>query len=272
MTTPIEPISGTAYPSLVVGGKPGKQVFQNPPFDPRILNIAGGNQTVAPPSNAGTVYIGPTANPSPYGTLQRGRLVSGGTIAGGTPGPTFIVNFLYNPSTIYESRSIDLNNAPLPANQRNPDDPSTWQTPLNTTVSFSLLFDRTFELWDKSYKQTIQGLYGCRADVEALYNLTGINQPSVGTPTSTTTPTTGNNTASNPSNYNVTLQGSMISNPVNLYFSPNNKGGLAYFGYLSSMSITWTHFSSAMTPQRCEVDLTLTAYPTTSASYTGPQL
>ena len=267
MSTPTEPISGRVYPPIALTAKPGQQVFQNPPFHPNILNVAGGNTNILPSSNAGTVYVGPTANPSPFGNFQRGKVTSGGSVPGSTPGPTFACNFLYNPSTIYENRAIDLSGITLPAWQRNAGDPLQFATGLATNISFDLLFDRTFDLWDKSYKETTAGVYGVRADIEALYNVCGINQPT--TTTATTTAGGVQGPVANQSYSNITVQGPMLQNPMNLFFAPNNRGALAYYGFINSLAISWSHFSSSMTPMRCTASIQFTALPTIASNYTS---
>src|ERR1035438_6862405 len=103
-----------------------------PPFDPRILNIA------APMGSGGGIklthgfMIWDQTHPDVgYGT-HRAR-----------------VNFLYNPTTVQASYTMSATagvTAALTFNQGglnvNP------VMPMSQNVSFSLLFDRTFELWD----------------------------------------------------------------------------------------------------------------------------
>lgn len=266
-STPINaPISGTPYPTL--SGTPGSTIFSNPPFHPNILNInssykAGNNDSVNPPLGTGFGY-------NSGGNLQRGRLLTDPTsniYNGNSLGNVqFQVNFLYNPSTINESRGVDLNSGVVPSQYRAIGDPTQYATGLNTTVGFSLLFDRTFELWDRSYANTDSGKYGVRADVEALYNLVGIN---TGASTASITggvvsPTGGSQSS------NVTVQGTMTVAPCHLYFGATNQWSLNYFGFISSFNVTWTHFTSAMVPQRCAIDIQFTVLPTTTSSLVAP--
>lgn len=256
MTFPIEPISGTIYPTI--SGKPGITIFENPLFHPNILNIGGSNQAINP-----TIRQDFSAR---TGNLHRGLLIGGAGIVKGAKGHIqYRVNFLYNPSTITESRSLDLNNGVLPAYARNPDDPGSYATSLNATVSFSLLFDRTFELWDGAYRQTQPGIYGVRSDVEAFYNLLGINIPQV----QTNTATQAAPPAINPAKITNTVQGPMTFAPTNLYFGANSKGALSYFGYVSDMNVTYSHFIANMTPSRCAVDVTFTVLSQIAGSTTS---
>lgn len=250
-----EPISGQPYPTSVLSGTPGKVIFSNPPFHPNILNIGGNNSKINPtPANG--------KNPN-GGILRRGFLVAGaGVINGYTSNIQYKVNFLYNPSTIEETRTLDLNNNTLPAYARNPDDPGSYVSALNTSVYFSLLFDRTFELWDSSYANTQAGTYGVRADVEAFYNLLGINQPA------TTTATIPQNPSIvGPANSNaITVQGYMQYVPSMLYFGDSVQGTLSYFGYVTEIDVTYTHFTSEMVPMRCAIDVTFMGLANTGAT------
>lgn len=260
MTLPIEPISGTVYPTI--SGKPGITTFQNPPFHPNILNIGGANKTINPPFTDSRQ--GPTSSTSGF---QRGLFTAGaGAVPGITGNVQYQINFLYNPATIYESRTLDINNQALPQYARNPDDPGSYATGLNSTVSFSLLFDRTFELWDSNYVDTLPGVYGVRVDVEAFYNLLGINylQPQTSTFVGPVAPPeTNTGRATN------VVQNTMMLVPCNLYFGSNSRGALSYFGFISEVDITYSHFAADMTPSRCEVDVTFTCMPKLTSSTTG---
>jgi hypothetical protein len=239
---PSEPISGSVFP--VIKGKPGVTVFQNPPFHPHVLNVGGANAVIRP-KIANDFSVG-------TGNFHRGMIAGGEDIIPGVKGGIqYKINFLYNPSTIAESRGLDLNSGVLPAYKRNPDDPGSYATSLNTTVNFSLLFDRTFELWDSSYQDTLAGQFGVRVDVEAFYNLLGINTMDSSV---TTRDNTGNKSAH-------VVQGPMTFTPVYLYFGNNSDNALSYFGYITEIDITYTHFAANMVPIRCAVNVTFTVLP-----------
>lgn len=254
-----EPISGTAYyPTL--SGKPGTTVFSNPPFHPNILNIGGGNRSVNPLMSNGQGY-------NSGGNLQRGKLVGGkGAYYGvGQTNTSYVVNFLYNPASISETRAFATGQAPLPAAYRNQGDPGQYVSAMNSAISFALLFDRTYEMWDRSYQGTLAGKYGVRVDIEALYNLTQINQLVPHTTNSITVGSPGNSTSTS---NNVVVQGPMQMAPCNLYFGANAQGSLSYYGYISEMDITWTHFTAAMVPVRATVNLSFLPLPNTTSNYT----
>lgn len=229
------PIAGQEYTPLK--GQPGYGVTENPPFDPRILNIP-----FRQVSSAG--------GGSKDSTLYRGAMITAGT----TNGKKYKVNFLYNPSTINESRSLDMNNQMLPDYARNPNDTGDYNTMLNTTIGFSLLFDRTYEMWDSKYQGTDVGTYGVSVDTNAFYNLTGINIPQK-------VPGTHGGKS-----YTKVLQGPMTMTPVDLYFGYGSPGGLHYFGIITSLNITYSHFSQQMVPVRCAIDIGFTLFPTQTKS------
>lgn len=222
------PIAGQEWS---LKGQPGYGTVENPPFDPRILNL--------PMRQVSTGYGGTKDS-----TLYRGAMVG----REANKGVKYKVNFLYNPSTIVESRSIDLNNQVLPDYARVPGDSGDYQTALNTTVSFSLLFDRTFEVWDSKYQLDERGTFGCSVDTNAFFNLTGINQKQL-------VPGVRGGKSSN-----MVIQGPMAAVPIDLYFGFGSPGGLHYFGIVSSMGITYTHFSQQMVPVRCAVDIGFTMF------------
>ncbi|WP_326787079.1 hypothetical protein [Streptomyces sp. NBC_00151] len=247
---PTEPISGGQYP--VLKGKAGNVVFENPPFHPNILNVGGANRATQP-ARTDDYNVGTSKS------FHRGVMVAGAGINASWPGNiTFRINFLYNPSTIQESRSVDVTSGVLPNWARNPDDPGQYNTPLQSVINFSLLFDRTYELWDQSYRETLAGVFGARVDVEAFYNLMGVNAL-----VSETTPQHGTIPAPLQTSGRVgtVVQGPMQMVPARIYFGQNSTGALNYYGYISTFDVTYTHFNSMMTPSRCAINVGFTILP-----------
>lgn len=92
------------------------------------------------------------------------------------------LRFLYNPSLIEISHSVDLSSQVLPTAVRDKDD-GDYLTPTNSSMSINLLFDRSYEVWDYSYQRyqvspgedvgdlAAQGVY---KDIGAFYNMVGI--------------------------------------------------------------------------------------------------
>lgn len=234
------PIAGTYQP---LQGQPGYHLIQNPPFHPNILNLNGRQMSAT--------------NLRPDYELYRGMLQTRVTQNVSAQGNNqYRVNFLYNPSTISESRSADFNSEVLPISARTPGDPGQFATGLNTTIGFSLLFDRTFELWDASYVGTDAGKYGVYADINAFYNLLGINQVSIQSPVSLSS-----GSFASTQKYALVVQGPMSQIAVDLYFGAKSEGALKYYGFVSSFDITYTHFTQKMVPQRCAVNVSFTMLP-----------
>lgn len=235
-----QPISGAYQP---YSGQPGTIVVENPPFHPNILNLYGRKFGSASAGGSSTDTVLGNANSELYRGLMATRTQPGSN-------QQFRIKFLYNPATISESRSLDLNNNVLPSYARNPDDPGQYKTGLNATVNFSLLFDRTYELWDSSYIGTDANTYGVLADVNALYNMLNINQQTVQTPAQLSS---GSFQATG--KYSLVVQGTMAAVPLDLYFGYRSAGSLKYFGYVNQFDVTWTHFSQKMVPMRCAVNI-----------------
>lgn len=233
-----QPISGTYQ---TYSGQPGNFVSENPPFHPNILNIPMRQVGV---TNAPTDTVLGNSNDLLYRGFLATRVQPGSSTQ-------YRVKFLYNPSTINENRSLDLNSEVLPTYARNPDDPGQYATGLNATVSFSLLFDRTYELWDSSYRFTDPGIYGVMVDVNAFYNMLNINQLNT-----LSEPYRGGSIPVNPNQkYTTVVQGTMSAVPLDLYFGYRSAGALKYFGYISQFDVTYTHFSQKMVPMRCAINV-----------------
>jgi hypothetical protein len=227
----------------------------NPPFDPRISNIP--LQQYSLTGGTSKLYRGYITDDTPARTK----------------GQFYRLNFLYNPSVLTEQRSIDTTNAGISPLYSRADDPTVSPLlPLNSSINFDLLFDRTFELWDMSYHGTSVGSTGVMADMDILYGLVGIKAPA-----NSANPTTPSVTIPNPggTTFNVdNLTGVMQYSPVYAYFGSawaSSYNNLKYYGYITSISITITHWSQDMIPMRCGVSISMTLLPSiikTSASTT----
>jgi hypothetical protein len=248
-----QPITGVYSP---ISGQPGTIVVENPPFHPNILNIPGQQNGVANGGAFDTV-LG-DSNSLLYRGLISTRQQQGSN-------QIFRVKFLYNPSTIHESRSIDLNNNVVPTYARNPDDPGSYVTGLQATLSFNLLFDRTFELWDSAYVNTDAGKYGTSVDTNAFFNMLNINQQVTQTPTHLG----AGSFQDTRSSFTTVVQGVMAPVPVDIYFGYRSVGALKYFGYISQLDITHTHFTQKMVAQRCAIGVGVTLMSDLYSGSTG---
>lgn len=242
-------------------------IVSNPAFDKRILrlNLIPGSGTTA--FQRGFLQTATRRSPSVAGkSSQRYR-----------------VNFLYNPSDLSESRSVNINDnaTALPTELRSDADIGQVLGITGASISFSLLFDRTYEvanpeIWDKP-----EAAMGCYSDIVAIFGLTGISQatlrpsttqvpyapgqgpnnPGVGTGPLSPSPTTSAN-ANAEQTYGI-----MKLNPVFAVFCPvraldaaGSSTGVSmmrYYGYINSLSISYTHWSQRMIPVRCVVSVSM---------------
>jgi hypothetical protein len=112
------------------------------------------------------------------------------------------------------------------------------------SLQFDLLFDRTYEMASGGAKNLDDpAIRGVLADVEAVYNITGA--------------------------YDITAKGAkqkvlqaMQPNPCTFYFGGTTTGflgnnNLSYYGVVTDLTVTYTHFSRDMVPQRCALSLTV---------------
>ncbi|KJK55520.1 hypothetical protein UK12_28050 [Saccharothrix sp. ST-888] len=231
-----------------------------------------------------------------YSGLARGYIESASMVMGSQRSPTnpqgsYSLSFLYNPSTVSVSHSLSAGEQMIPPYLRQATDTGI---PLRTSgggVSFSLLFDRTYEVWSGRSGDLAHDL-GVLLDVHVLYGLTGITTPLSsnqaaqlgapllgppsgvpGSPYGTGATSTGSDSASLQNALSVTpnaVTGTMQMYPVWAVFAAVSgvyTGGSAqalpdislmrYFGYISSINVEYTHFSQRLVPFRCAVGISL---------------
>ncbi|MFF8283346.1 hypothetical protein ACF06W_11555 [Streptomyces albus] len=217
---------------------PGKGTWENT-FDPRIRSI-------------------PSYLPDEKGTsfgLMRGYMVTAFPKGGKKKNRFYMLNFLYNPSTVSVNHSADAANQVMPPYVRSDLDEGTPLVAAGGTLNFALLFDRTYEMSDPGKFNTVEGTYGVMADIHVLYNLVGIN-------TAQEAQSTDDDQASSGK-----VVGIMQMSPVWCRFGQArhsfsdklpSMSRMEYFGYVNNIGITYTHFSQRMTPVRCAVDISMT--------------
>ena len=244
-------------------------------FDPRILKL---------PLMQGQVPNStPTGNPTATQGLLRGYIKQDTTNGRlySDKNALYACAFLYNPSTVEITHGIDGAATSLvnPQYARNSNDNGTYLIGLQANLSFSLLFDRTYEVNSLAPTSTgntsssnylndlIYGpnctaivddprLIGVLADINALYRICGINAAM----TNQTWTDSNNNTHPGTS-----ITGMMQQVPSWCHFgAPYAKNSLSYYGFISGLDIQYTHFSQAMTPMRCAVAVSFTLLPSTS--------
>jgi hypothetical protein len=200
------------------------------------------------------------------------------------------VNFLFNPSTINSSFSVA--NASLQAAflYPVPGSTSTLLAPLQQTVSFDLYYDRTYELnygtganGNGTQKANDPGVIGCQADVLQWMQFTGM-LANLNNVSNVQTLLTGGAAFGSTTNIPTSALGNggiMIMVPCWLYFSNLTQAKaltktqansvqalnsqLAYYGYVDSWSVNYTHWTQQMVPIRCVISVEFTMLPTPAA-------
>jgi len=149
-----------------------------------------------------------------------------------------------------------------------PLDVGTFLMPMAQTVSFSLLFDRTYETW--SYKAGDErSRLGVLSDIKAFYAMLGI----LGNATSAQGAVTGAGKAATAGalDYSAALTNavdvSLVEDPsprsfmqyvqVVVMFGRN----MTYHGVINNAVVNYTHFTRDMIPNRCSLQVSMTLFP-----------
>jgi hypothetical protein len=247
----------------------GSSLVVNPAFDKRILRLSQLQGTGTSAFQRGYLLTATRRNPSVAGRNAK----------------RYRVNFLYNPSDITVSHSVQLDNnaTALPQELRSDADVGQVLGVTGSSLSFSLLFDRTYECANTGIWNRPEAAMGCYADVVTIYGLVGISEPTL-TPSATqipyapgqgppnsgvttqgpvsTTPTTTTSNANAEQKYGI-----MKLNPVFAVFCPvrtldpsgfsTGVSMMRYYGYINSLSVQYTHWTQRMIPVRCVVSISM---------------
>lgn len=167
----------------------------------------------------------------------------------------YACRFMFNPPVITVGYQVAT--GVLPPNQLTTAQlAATPIYPGATSVGFSLLFDRTYEVHYGPGQRNPTDLrkIGVYHDIQALENIVGVRNTASysGSPT---VDQSGNAVASTD---NKDLLGNMLMIPVYVIFGGGAGIGLAYVGFFTSMTVTYTLFSQNMVPTRAAVDLQFT--------------
>lgn len=223
----------------------GKSPIIQPPFDPRIYKL---------------VYPLQGGRAPGQGTLKHGFMVWEAPLTGYSG--LAKVHFLYNPSTVEADYPIADTTAAAILQFPNPGDKADLRVPLQQTASWSILFDRTYELWG-SYNSSGSprhaigkdnnnpSVVGVLADIIQMQQFTGML---VGA----STPGSVANAGGKQNNF-AGHQGIVQIVPSYAFFS--DKFNLSFYGYISDWTVQITHWSNFMVPMRCVINITLTMLP-----------
>lgn len=176
------------------------------------------------------------------------------------------LQFLYNPSTIAASYQISDATASAAMIYVQTSDPAILRVPLQQQVGFTIYFDRTYELNGTSDPTTQIMRLGCEVDVLALKQFTGmfastykyndVQANASGAPVGSLDQNVNTSSGSGSG----IQQGVMQLTLCYCYFGTPGYG-LQYYGYIDSWDVQYTHFTSAMIPMRCVVNISFTLLP-----------
>ena len=251
---------GAGIATPVGGGAGGKTIFANPPFDPRVHSFGAVD---------GSGHFKASRD-----KLYRGRLETAPTKGWGADNTIYQLQYLYNPTTVQHQSAMDPQY--LPINITSGDSGGIGDTSMfmqiSQNISFNLLFDRTYETWDAP-KSSYLAQWGVLADMKVLFSMLGMY--------GVTTATAGDggdgngfkvdgSKAVNPrAIMQMTPTAAHMFRPVWAIFGPL----LKYYGNINSVTVEYTHFTQAMVPNRCAVQIGMQLIPkVATASMTSQQI
>lgn len=217
--------------------------------------------------------------------IQRGYMIQDKSLPGykANRSGRYTFNYLYNPSTVEAMYTVQTGGAALQYLYPNAGDVGDLAVPINQSVSWTVMFDRTYELNMGSYTPDGRlvhgstsiptsgglsgdpGVYGVWADVVQLQFFTGMmlqGGAAAGGNGIIENVTSGGKSVSFKAN-----QGFMMMVPCWAFFG--NQHNINYYGYISEWDVTYTHFTQFMVPMRCVLDITFNMLPPPAAKAKG---
>jgi hypothetical protein len=198
------------------------------------------------------------------------------------------VNFLFNPTTITSSYSMDASDVASSLLYRVPGDTANAAFAMNQSVSVALYYDRTFELWGSysvatgqpvnnqspagylasSYDPMDPSVYGVNVDILAFKQMTGqlLSQYSPFAAAASGAVNPKSNTGYLPG---ISQQGVCTMIPTWLYLGPDT--GLVYYGYVSDFTVTVTDWTQFMIPRRAVLNFDFALMMPPSNEPSGPK-
>lgn len=278
--TPPDSLNSTAPPVPPVPSGPPTPYSPASPASSQIANrvtdsrLTGVGQAIGDPRNAFN-YINPPADrrlnsildklhsPLRHGIIQQTDInVASASQTGLTNGQDypFACKFMFNPAVVAVDYAI--NNRVIPMNQMTSAQlQSKSFFPGSTTLSFSLLFDRTYDVYygPKSAAAPDLRKIGVRADIYALEAVVGVHSAQTENKFDEKGASSGNTTADRGVKNSVNLVGNMVMTPVYILFGGGeDTAGLAFACTITGLRVNYALFSENMIPTRCSVDISAT--------------
>lgn len=195
-------------------------------------------------------YSGHIGAPTSKGFIEvdtSGPLASLSTTSGNFTPPAGRINFLFNPSELNVSHNVNADSISGTANNPKYEQSEGDILGYFGTASFSLLFDRTYELW---YKTVPNGVY---ADVLAFYYMLGIAQ----THDKVVPNGVSKNNNGNFSQIYTLVGENQPTAPMQFVNVWVILGAITLYGYLTEFDVDYTHWSQDMIPQRCAINVSM---------------
>lgn len=237
---------GGGGPGSDAKGGSASRVIRNPEFDARI-------------TSSGAVDADGRFKAA-RSKLYRGRIESAPTPGYGIQQAIYQLQFLYNPTTVEHQSGMDPQYLGIQIANSDPNargDASAFMQ-ISQNISFNLLFDRTYETWDKS-KTSYLAQWGVLADIKVLYAMLGMFSTTDGL-----TITDQGKVVDPQAVQQITPGAAHQFQPVWAVFGPL----LKYYGIITNFNVQYTHFTQAMVPNRCAVQIGMQLIP----KNTGPAL
>lgn len=191
--------------------------------------------------------------------LYRGRLESAPTPGYISNSAIYQLRFLWNPTSVNHTSALDAQYLPTAVTLADPNsrgDASPFMQ-ISQNISFNLLFDRTYETWVPSSRYLAK--WGVLADIKVLYAMLGMFSASsvAADGDGQITVTTNGGLVEPDLIQQITPSSAHMTQPVWAVFGPL----LKYYGMITSFSVDYTHFTQAMVPNRCVVQIGMQLIP-----------
>lgn len=179
------------------------------------------------------------------------------------------VHYLFNPSEVSVDYSLADTSATASLIFANASDTADLRIPLDQTASWSILYDRTYELWGSynddgtpKFSGSVNDprVFGVEADIMQWREFTGMN---VGF--NFDKKASANAGSANP-NSGLSKWGNLAGSTGVLQMVPSwavfgYQNYPRYYGYISDWNVTYTHWTQFMVPMRAVVNITFNLLP-----------
>lgn len=225
------------------------------------------------PAFAPQLYNPSAAPLGEHPVLQHGYMiwdVAGGNGMGYSGGPYHgrsVFKFLFNPQNIMASFATEVTTAQASLLYNMPGASSTIAIPLSQSVSWTLYFDRTYEVnYHKPNGQINDpAIIGVQADVMQMMQFTGMLS-NLAAGASAKTPKVVNKGGIMTNIFSWVYFGQPVPHAANKKSHvPALQSQLAYYGFVSGWDVNYTQFTADNVPFRATMDISFQLLPSTNA-------